>query len=204
MRLITESWRMHRPDAMMRELPMSRPRTRERKASRKTKRRAMMTFVHEREGPGLLVSPLGAGIDSISYVIGLYPDDAGEYGNVEVQPRRRCVVASLFIQSFMPFRPYLISPAPSPPLTPGPSPSPHTLDPLSPLSPISPWPPDPPHSEVHTSSISDPAHDLPSAKEIYGSIGVLLTYLAFIAFLAWSFFPERWLESVGWTWYPAQ
>ncbi|CAD6567358.1 MAG: hypothetical protein TREMPRED_003559 [Tremellales sp. Tagirdzhanova-0007] len=101
----------------------------------------------------------------------------------------------------MPSRPQLDTPVPSPPQTP--RPISHSLDPLSPLSPISPWPPDPLRSETFTSSASDQSHDLPSAKEIYGSISVLLTYLAFIAFLAWSFFPAELLELVGWSWYPA-
>ena len=57
---------MHRPEAIMRELPMSRRRMRERKASRNTKRRAMDTFSHDRERAGLLVPTLGPGVESIS------------------------------------------------------------------------------------------------------------------------------------------
>lgn len=62
--------------------------------------------------------------------------------------------------------------------------------PVSPLDPISPWPPEAPNS------------DLPSAKEVYGSLAVLLTYIAFAAYLVWAFCPSAWLDSLGWTWYP--
>lgn len=82
----------------------------------------------------------------------------------------------------------------------------------SPLSPISPWPPLPPPltsqppstltstTSIHTFS-SDP---LPTAKEAYGSLTVLLTYLTFLTYLLWSLLPTRWLETFGWSWFPDQ
>jgi fatty acid desaturase len=66
---------------------------------------------------------------------------------------------------------------------------------MSPLAPISPWPPEEPAA---------PYPDLPVAKEVYGLLGVLLTYLAFGAYLVWAFAPSRWLDAVGWTWYPSR
>lgn len=66
---------------------------------------------------------------------------------------------------------------------------------VSPLAPISPWPPEEPLPR-------GPASDLPSAKEVYGSLAVLLTYLAYAVYLVWAFAPASWLDSVGWTWYP--
>lgn len=77
-----------------------------------------------------------------------------------------------------------------------PSPLPDTAAPMSPLDPISPWPPTEPEPPY--------AADLPSAKEVYGLLGVLLTYLAFAAYLVWAFAPAHWLDAVGWTWYPAR
>ncbi|BEJ14322.1 hypothetical protein CspHIS471_0400890 [Cutaneotrichosporon sp. HIS471] len=67
--------------------------------------------------------------------------------------------------------------------------------PMSPLAPISPWPPEEP---------SAPYPDLPVAKEVYGLLAVLLTYLAFGAYLVWAFAPSHWLDAVGWTWYPSR
>ncbi|KLT42954.1 PIG-P-domain-containing protein [Cutaneotrichosporon oleaginosum] len=66
---------------------------------------------------------------------------------------------------------------------------------MSPLAPISPWPPEEPAA---------PYPDLPLAKEVYGLLAVLLTYLAFAAYLIWAFAPSRWLDAVGWTWYPSR
>ena len=55
-RPMSESWSIHLPEAITRDPPMSRRRTRERKASRKMKRRAMVTFNHDRTGPAPLPS----------------------------------------------------------------------------------------------------------------------------------------------------
>lgn len=90
--------------------------------------------------------------------------------------------------------------------------SPSDLNATSPFSPISPWPPllpdvsdssqDPALITQSTASSVPPA--LPSAKEIYGSLGVLLTALGYGVYLIWAFLPSSYLDAVGWTWYPAR
>ncbi|KAL1410624.1 hypothetical protein Q8F55_004641 [Vanrija albida] len=72
----------------------------------------------------------------------------------------------------------------------------------SPLDPISPWPPAD-TADADTPSRA-PRDDLPSAKEVYGSLAILLTYILFAVYLVWAFAPPRWLDAVGWTWYPAR
>ncbi|RSH90170.1 hypothetical protein EHS25_001504 [Saitozyma podzolica] len=84
---------------------------------------------------------------------------------------------------------------PSPPRTPPPSDDPTV--PLSPLTPISPWPPVPSSTAAETS-------ELPSAKEIYGFLGVLLTYFSFGLYLSWAILPSGWIDRIGWTWYPSR
>ncbi|WOO78739.1 Phosphatidylinositol N-acetylglucosaminyltransferase subunit P [Vanrija pseudolonga] len=76
----------------------------------------------------------------------------------------------------------------------------------SPLDPISPWPPTSTISDddASPSSANTPRDDLPSAKEVYGSLAILLTYLLFAVYLLWAFAPPAWLDAVGWTWYPAR
>jgi phosphatidylinositol glycan class P protein len=100
------------------------------------------------------------------------------------------------------------------------------MPPTSPLSPISPWPPlsdlkdagsepgdapiggpvnfqEPPAPErpgIGGDSMMD--ETLPTAKEVYGSLVVLLTSLGFILVLVWAFLPSRYLDYMGWTWYP--
>ena len=90
------------------------------------------------------------------------------------------------------------------------------LNATSPLSPISPWPPFLPDvaDVAETHSVGDAhsirpietpaASDLPSSKEIYGSLGVLLTALGYGVYLLWAFLPPQYLDAVGWTWYPAR
>ena len=56
---------------------------------------------------------------------------------------------------------------------------------------------------MHTDHLDTPT-DLPTSKEIYGSLTVLLTYLVFALFLVWSLSPTAWLEAIGWSWYPSQ
>lgn len=78
---------------------------------------------------------------------------------------------------------------------------------LSPLDPISPWPPEEPIDPSSPSSSSTGGfgqHDLPGPKEVYGLIGVLLSYLGFGMYLVWALAPEGWLDKIGWTWYPAR
>lgn len=76
------------------------------------------------------------------------------------------------------------------------------MEPTSPLEPISPWPPLPAdHASRQSPAGSD---ELPSAKEIYGLIAVLGTYLAFGVYLTWAILPPSWLDAVGWTWYPSR
>jgi hypothetical protein len=88
-------------------------------------------------------------------------------------------------------------------------------DPVSPLDPVSPWPPrDVPDTDLsddrNASSNSRSKHPsqtttgLPSAKEVYGSLAVLLTYLAFGTYLVWASAPAGSLDRVGWTWYPSR
>jgi len=94
--------------------------------------------------------------------------------------------------------------------------------PMSPLDPISPWPPrDVPDDEAEaadgngngdaasrrqhlTTSHAQSTTDLPSAKEVYGSLAVLLTYLAFGTYLVWAAAPHGFLDRMGWTWYPSR
>jgi phosphatidylinositol glycan class P protein len=105
----------------------------------------------------------------------------------------------------MPSRRRKIPPPSSTPRTPSLPTSP-PAEALSPLSPISPWPPLPPLERPvpsNTTCTSSP-DDLPTSREIYGSLTVLLTYLAFATYLAWSILPGEWLERIGWSWYPAQ
>ncbi|TXT11244.1 hypothetical protein VHUM_01995 [Vanrija humicola] len=45
---------------------------------------------------------------------------------------------------------------------------------------------------------------MPSPKEVYGSLAVLLTYLAGFVYLLWAVAPAAWLDKAGWTWYPAR
>ena len=45
---------------------------------------------------------------------------------------------------------------------------------------------------------------MPTAKEIYGSIAVLLTVIGFALYIIWATARDGWLEVVGWTWYPAR
>jgi hypothetical protein len=80
-------------------------------------------------------------------------------------------------------------------------------NPVSPLDPVSPWPPRPtapgppaPGPKTGTNS----TEELPSAKEIYGLIAVLGTYLLFGVYLIWGICPPVWLDRVGWTWYPSR
>lgn len=77
---------------------------------------------------------------------------------------------------------------------------------LSPHSPISPWPPEVTSgksADIDKSSDSkSPAPALPSAKEVYGSLAVLLTYISGGVYLVWAFAPVGWLDQWGWTWYP--
>ncbi|KAL7423325.1 hypothetical protein Q5752_002626 [Cryptotrichosporon argae] len=87
--------------------------------------------------------------------------------------------------------------------SPGPSTPPrrasaHTT---SPLDPVSPWPPP---RAAPSSPSAPPAPTLPSAKEVYGALAALLTYITFGAYLFWALCPAAWLESVGWSWFPAQ
>ena len=65
------------------------------------------------------------------------------------------------------------------------------------LEPISPWPPAEPEEPDAVQK-----EQLPSAKEVYGSLAVLLTYFAFALYLVWAFAPPGWLDKAGWTWYP--
>lgn len=77
----------------------------------------------------------------------------------------------------------------------------------SPLEPISPWPPQPHAPQDSPGSPSrhtDDGDQLPNAKEIYGLIAVLGTYLAFGVYLVWALCPDEWLHKVGWTWYPSR
>lgn len=74
----------------------------------------------------------------------------------------------------------------------------------APTSPTSPTSPTDPH---RSSSLSSPEGEpiyLPGPKEVYGLIGVLLSYLGFALYLVWAFFPSSWLDAAGWTWYPAR
>lgn len=73
-----------------------------------------------------------------------------------------------------------------------------TLGPTSALEPISPWPP----AEPDEPGDAVEKDQLPSAKEVYGSLAVLLTYFAFALYLVWGFAPRGWLDKIGWTWYP--
>ena len=79
---------------------------------------------------------------------------------------------------------------------------------LSPLSPISPWPPEPqlelPAVRATAGQTIQPeaSSTLPTAKEVYGSLAVLLTYISGIVYLVWAFAPIGWLDQWGWTWYP--
>lgn len=118
----------------------------------------------------------------------------------------------------------LINPQPARQRTPSPNPT-------SPLSPISPWPPLPrsttpssnqdapisannvsndgdgatsEHSRSQSVASTSKGDELPTAKEIYGLIAVLGTYLAFGVYLVWAFTPDEWLHAVGWTWYPSR
>ena len=45
---------------------------------------------------------------------------------------------------------------------------------------------------------------MPTAKEVYGFVAVILTVLGYWTYLAWGFFPPHWLDAVGWTWYPTR
>ena len=102
----------------------------------------------------------------------------------------------------------------------------NATSPTSPLSPISPWPPlfDPVETgiepgdapigvSVNAQELPAPERlgiggdsmmdeTLPTAKEVYGSLVVLLTSLGFILVLVWAFLPSRYLDYMGWTWYP--
>jgi hypothetical protein len=70
--------------------------------------------------------------------------------------------------------------------------------------------PDPVPVEATSKSASSPASEseskssLPTPAEIYGLIAVLGTYLAFGIYIIWAFCPSRWLDKVGWTWYPSK
>lgn len=77
-------------------------------------------------------------------------------------------------------------------------PSSPALDQTSALEPISPWPP----AEPEEPGDAIQKEQLPSAKEVYGSLAVLLTYFAFALYLVWGFAPRGWLDKAGWTWYP--
>ena len=86
------------------------------------------------------------------------------------------------------------------------------MNPTSPFSPISPWPPllpevpDSSHTATsqHLPAVYVPLPVLPSAKEVYGSLGVLLTALGYGVYLLWAFLPPHYLDAVGWSWYPAR
>lgn len=65
-------------------------------------------------------------------------------------------------------------------------------DPTTPLTPVSPWPP----------ALVETNVDLPSAKETYGFLAVILTYLGFGTYCIWAFVPDHILHRFGWTWYP--
>lgn len=82
----------------------------------------------------------------------------------------------------------------------------------SPLEPILPWPPVPVASplpqpaarEYGSAQRSFGRDQLPLAKEVYGAIAVLLTYLGFALYLVWALVPARWLEHESWAWLPSQ
>jgi hypothetical protein len=90
-----------------------------------------------------------------------------------------------------------------------------SADNMSPFSPISPWPPPlPADAQFMTSSTvsngtqqslaimqEDP---LPSPKEIYGSIAIVLTSIAYVLYFIWGVSPPEILDGMGWTWYPDQ
>ena len=82
----------------------------------------------------------------------------------------------------------------------------------SPLSPISPWPPLFVEEEESTTSKTKDAipavltqeDTLPTSKEIYGSIAILLTSLGYFMYLSWASLDPATLDGIGWTWYPSR
>lgn len=73
---------------------------------------------------------------------------------------------------------------------------------LSPLSPISSWPPEANLDPVKQPLDQMPSANLPTSKEVYGSLAVLLTYISGAGYLVWALAPLGWLDQWGWTWYP--
>ncbi|KAH9960687.1 PIG-P, partial [Russula dissimulans] len=63
-------------------------------------------------------------------------------------------------------------------------------EPTSPTSPLAPFPPPP------------PAESRTRAPEFYGFVAWAVTYLFFFLYFLWAILPDRWILSLGVSWYP--
>ncbi|ORX33495.1 PIG-P-domain-containing protein [Kockovaella imperatae] len=61
---------------------------------------------------------------------------------------------------------------------------------------------EPDHGEGEEGVQADREPAVPSAREVYGFVAVILTFLGYWLYIAWAFSPPNWLDSIGWTWYP--